>query len=133
LKNTVLDSSALLAFLFNESGADRLDDLLEEAGRDERSIFMCDVNWAEVQYKMIQKRGADEWRLARSRLMAFPIEHVPADQLLAESAAEIKVAHKMSLADAFAAALARQKKATLFTGDHDFKALEGEIKVGWLK
>jgi predicted nucleic acid-binding protein len=97
------------------------------------SIFICDVNWAEVQYKMVQKRGADAWKLARSQLMALPIEHVPADQLLAESAAEIKAANKMSLADAFAAALAMQKKATLFTGDRDFQALEKEIKIAWLK
>ena len=37
------------------------------------------------------------------------------------------------IADAFAAALAREKKAELVTGDPAFKALEKEIKVQWLK
>jgi predicted nucleic acid-binding protein len=39
---------------------------------------------------------------------------------------------KMSLADAFAAALAKEKKAELITGDVEFKALEREIKIHWL-
>jgi predicted nucleic acid-binding protein len=39
----------------------------------------------------------------------------------------------MSLADAFAAALARETKAELVTGDPEFKPLEKEIKIHWLK
>lgn len=37
------------------------------------------------------------------------------------------------LADAFAAALARSKKAGLVTADTGFKPLEKEIKINWLK
>ena len=36
-------------------------------------------------------------------------------------------------ADAFAAALAKQRKAEFITGDPDFKRLEKEIKIMWLK
>jgi predicted nucleic acid-binding protein len=39
----------------------------------------------------------------------------------------------MSYADAFAAALAKIKNAELVTGDPEFKALEKEIKINWLK
>jgi len=39
----------------------------------------------------------------------------------------------MSLADAFAAALAKEKKTELVTGDLEFKPLEKEIKINWLK
>jgi len=38
----------------------------------------------------------------------------------------------MSYADAYAAALAKIKKATLVTGDKEFKALENEIKINWI-
>ena len=41
--------------------------------------------------------------------------------------------HRISLADAFAAALAKEKKAELVTGDPEFKAPEKEIKINWLK
>ena len=40
---------------------------------------------------------------------------------------------RMSLADAFAAALAKEKKAELITGDPEFKPFEKEIKINWLR
>jgi len=36
------------------------------------------------------------------------------------------------MADAFAAALVREKKAEMVTGDPQFKALEGEMKTNWI-
>lgn len=33
----------------------------------------------------------------------------------------------------FAAALAKSRKAELVTGDPEFKQVEDEIKIGWLK
>ena len=62
----------------------------------------------------------------------FPYQVVPVDQDLAELAGEIKATRRMSLADCFLAALARQKKADLYTGDPEFKAVEKEVKVVWL-
>ncbi len=41
--------------------------------------------------------------------------------------------YRLNLVDAFAAALAKEKKAELITGDPEFKALEKEIKITWLK
>ncbi len=52
---------------------------------------------------------------------------------LADTAADFKARFKLSLADAFAAALAREKKAELATGDPEFRLLEQEIKIHWLK
>ena len=56
-----------------------------------------------------------------------------AARTLADTAAVFKARFKISLADAFAAALAKEKKAELVTGDPEFKALEKEIKITWLK
>jgi len=39
----------------------------------------------------------------------------------------------MSFADCFAAALAKQRKAHLVTGDLEFKQIENEISINWLK
>jgi predicted nucleic acid-binding protein len=41
--------------------------------------------------------------------------------------------HTISCADCFAAALAKTRKAELVTGVPEFKQVEGEIKIGWLK
>ncbi len=45
---------------------------------------------------------------------------------------EIKANRKMSLADCFAAALAKQRKLDLYTGDPEFRAVEKEVKVVWI-
>jgi predicted nucleic acid-binding protein len=38
----------------------------------------------------------------------------------------------MSLADCFAAALAREKRADLYTGDPAFRSVEKDVKLVWL-
>ncbi len=48
-------------------------------------------------------------------------------------AALFKAAGKIAYADCFAAALAKTHTAELITGDKEFKALEGEIKVVWME
>ena len=55
------------------------------------------------------------------------------DLTLARQAALFKATHKMAYADCFAAALAKERKAELVTGNPQFKALEKEIKVQWLQ
>jgi len=52
---------------------------------------------------------------------------------LTRQAAELKSKHRMSYAGCFAAALARQRKAELVTGDRDFRQVEGEVKILWLE
>ncbi len=129
----VLDSFALLAFLRGEAGAERVAALLERAGLRDAPLHMSEVNYAEVKYIVIRKDGAERWREIAGELPALPIEFHPATRALADVAADFKARHKLSLADAFAAALARERKAELVTGDPEFKALDTEIKIGWLK
>lgn len=43
-----------------------------------------------------------------------------------------KVKGNISFADCFAAAVAENKKATLVTGDPEFKQLENELSIAWL-
>ena len=66
-------------------------------------------------------------------MQGLPIDFHSTNRALADTAADFKARFKMSLADAFAAALAKEKKAELVTGDPEFKALEKEIKINWLK
>jgi hypothetical protein len=44
----------------------------------------------------------------------------------------IKVTKQMAYAGCFAVALARLRKAQLYTGENAFKAVEKEIKIVWL-
>ncbi len=133
MKAVVLDASAMLAMFFGQPGMEQMRDLFHKASEADRPVFITAVNWAEVLYKMERRHGKAGLETARQFERTTPLEAVPVDRELAESAALLKNSHKLGLADAFAAALAKSKKAELVTGDHEFKALEKEIKVVWLK
>ena len=129
----VLDSYALIAYFRDEPGGETVERLLTKAASSERQIHMTEANYAEVKYTLIRKDGPEAWEASARILAGLPIEFHPVTRRLADLAAGYKSAHKMSLADAFAAALAKEKKAELVTGDLEFKSLAKEIKIHWLK
>jgi predicted nucleic acid-binding protein len=129
----VLDSHALLAFLRGEPGEEQVTALLEKASERDTPLLMTEVNYAEVKYAVVRKDGAERWEEIARELPTLPIEFRAGDRALADVAADFKARFKLSLADAFAAALAKEKKAELVTGDLEFKSLEKEIKIIWLK
>ena len=133
MKTAVLDASAVLALFLDEPGAEKMEHLFHLASEADRPVFISAVNWAEVLYKMERKHGQAGLEDARQFERTTPLEAVPVDRELAESAALLKNAHQLGLADAFAAALAKHKKAELYTADLEFKAVEKEIKINWLK
>ena len=132
MRSSVLDSYAVLAYLFGERGHEKVVTLFEKAADSSKTALIAAPNWAEVRYQVERKAGAQRWTEIREKLLALPLEVVSAGADLAEAAGAIKVARKMSLADCFAAALAKERRADLYTGDPEFKAVETEIKVVWI-
>jgi predicted nucleic acid-binding protein len=133
MASPVLDSFALLAYLRDEGGAEFIQGVLEKASRRDTPVFMTEVNYAEVKYIILREDGEEAWKVVAASLGSLPIEFVPASRTLADTAADFKASHRISLADAFAAALAKERKTELITGDPEFKPLEKEIKINWLK
>ncbi len=133
MRATVFDSYALLELFFDQPAAGHVEDLLREAAAAGQPILISAVNWAEVLYRMQREEGEAGLAAAKRFGVTMPLEIVPVDLPLAEQAAEYKASNKMSLADAFAAALAKHRKAALVTGDPDFKSVEKQIKIEWLK
>jgi ribonuclease VapC len=132
MPSKVLDSFALIAYFRDEPGAEGMENLLVTAGKKDSPLHMTDVNYAEVKYSIVKKDGAAAWGEAAKILAGLPIDFHSTTRALSDTAADFKARFKMSLADAFAAALAKEKKAELVTGDPEFKALEKEIKIHWL-
>jgi predicted nucleic acid-binding protein len=128
----VLDSFALLAFLFKEKGHQKIIDVFDQAAESDTAALIASPNWAEVRYIVQRRVGTERWSEVRSTILALPIQVVAADQVLAEAAGALKAAKRMSLADCFAAALAQQREAAVYTGDPEFKAVAKDIKVVWL-
>jgi len=128
----VLDSYALLALLRDEPGGATVGQLLEHAGQRDQPVGMTEVNYAEVQYIIRRKDGDAAWAAVANELRAAPIEFHPVTRRLADLAADFKARYTLSLADACAAALAKDRKAELVTGHPELKPLEQEIKIHWL-
>jgi len=129
----VLDSFALITYFRDEPGAETMENLLVSAGKKDNPLLMTDVNYAEVKYSILKKDGAEAWGEAAKVLEGLPIDFHSTTRALADAAADFKARHRLSLADAFAAALAKERRAELVTGDLEFKPLEKEIKVQWLR
>jgi predicted nucleic acid-binding protein len=129
----VLDSFALIAYFRDEPGAETMEDMLVSASKKDSPLVMTDVNYAEVKYFIVKKDGAQAWTEAAKVLQGLPIDFHSTTRALADTAADFKARFKLSLADAFAAALAKERKIELVTGDPEFKPLEKEIKIHWLK
>ena len=134
MASRVLDSWALLAFFGDEPAADAVEEILHRAALGKDRLYLSVMNWAEVYYIATREvsQEAAELRAAEIRNLPIDIVGVADDLKLARLAAQFKAGHKLSLADAFAAALAKDKKAELVTGDLEFKAVERDIKISWL-
>ncbi len=131
----ILDSWALMALFNNEPAADEVEKLIEQATAEKHKLLMSVVNWGEIYYSVMRGASRELAEQKAREVAAMPIDIVGVgdDLHLARQAAIYKATHKMSYADAFAAALAKTKNVELVTGDPEFKALEKEIKINWLK
>jgi len=132
MKRYVLDSFALLAYAEGESGAPKVYDILTKSLHKEVEVFVCVVNWGEMYYIALREGGQERAELYRETIAKYPITLIEADLMLTLQAAKYKAFHKISFADAFAAALTKGRSAELVTGDKELISLEGEIKILWI-
>ncbi|MCX6053625.1 MAG: type II toxin-antitoxin system VapC family toxin [Chloroflexi bacterium] len=129
----VLDSYALMAFYENEPGADLVRNLLLRANGRELKLLMSVVNLGEIWCSIARKTSPETADHYIDQIHGMAIDIVDADWSLTRQAAAFKANGNIAYGDCFAAALAKNQEAELITGDKEFKALEGEIKISWLK
>jgi predicted nucleic acid-binding protein len=132
----VMDSWALIAFFEDEPAAEEVEKLLIRAEHGAHKLLLCVVNWGEIYYNTMRKVSQEAAEQKAREIAGLTIEIVGVegkDMELTRQAAIYKATKKLSYADAFAAALTKIRNAELVTGDPEFKAVEGEIRIGWLK
>jgi ribonuclease VapC len=129
----VLDTFAVVAYMNLEEGYQTVIELLTAADAGQCELLMSSVNACEVLYVALREEGPEAMDRADAQLRSFPVRLVSADMNLASQAARFKATRKMSLADCFAAALAKQHEAEVVTGDPEFAAVEDDITVRWLR
>jgi uncharacterized protein len=131
-KAVVLDSWAVIAYLEDEDSAAKVADIIADAHDEQIPLVMTVVNAGEVWYIVARQTSAADADASIKQLRDLGIGFVDADWSLAREAGYFKSKNKMSFADAFAAALAKQRRAHLATGDPEFKQIEKEVAITWL-
>lgn len=132
-KAIVLDSWAVMAYLEDEPSAEKVADIIADAHENNTPLLMTVVNLGEVWYIVAREASEAEADRCERELRRLGIGIVDVDWSLTKQAAHFKSKHKMSFADCFAAALAKQKRAPLVTGDREFAQVKDEVQISWLR
>ncbi len=93
---------------------------------------MTTINWGEVYYLMVRRKGERDANAAVAYMQAIQIELVEATQQRILNAAKIKARYPLSYADAFAIAAAQELGCPVVTGDPEFKQAAHVIELLWL-
>jgi len=130
----VLDACAMIAFLQNEAGADKVTAILTNARDGKCKIYMNVANLVEVYYdifRAVGKAKADE-EIAMIKKLPVVIQTEITDNIFSE-AGRFKASYKISFADSFALAQAIVSSGELLTSDHhEFDVIEGKEAVRFL-
>ena len=121
--SVVFDSSALLAIVFEEVGA-------EVAARRLSGGVVSAVNASEVISRLVDFGTSGED--ARNALLNFGLEIRPFDTVLAVAAGNLRAATRemgLSLGDRACVALAIREQAGIVTADRAWAGLELDVEV----
>lgn len=119
----VLDTSALMAVVYQEDGAESVWEVIWS----QQQVRVPFLALMEVHYRLLRER----LELLDDTLMMideWPVETIESNPSWREAAAVIKARGKLSVVDAWAAALALTEDATLVHKDPEFETVP-DLKV----
>jgi len=127
--SVVFDTEVLLSFYLGEPGGKEVEKRLEKIIEGEIKGYLNIVNLTELYY-ILYRRSPDLAEEKERNLRGYGLEIVPVDDnKLWKEAAKTKGKHALSLADAFAVATAKEKKANLLVGrDAEFDDMDVSIE-----
>jgi PIN domain nuclease of toxin-antitoxin system len=130
----VIDACALIAFLQNETGGDKLRELFKVP---ENEFFMHSINLTEVYYDAVYVSGEEKAQELFEKVAELPISILwDLEVSLIKLVGKYKTSYKISFADSFVLALAEKEKAIVISTDHhEFDVIEsaGELSFYWLR
>jgi len=129
----VLDAFALIAYLEDEPGAERIDKIFQEVKDKKAHVCISIINLGEVIYNTERRYGLAKAQDALALIQRLPIEVLPADNQTVLTAAHIKANHPISYADAFVVVAAQKLNGIIMTGDPEFLDITEFARIEWLK
>ncbi len=134
MKRYVLDSFAILTYLYGQEGADEVERLLKSLRKKTAlKAWLNLVNLGEIYYIIARNESFEKADKAIALVKKWPIEIIYPTERITLSAARTKASYAISYADAFVVASAFEKQAVILAGDPEFKQLGEMVKVEWLK
>jgi predicted nucleic acid-binding protein len=124
----VLDTSALLCLIEGEDGADEVEKILRTHG-PKGNAYLCFISLMEFYYINHQERGEAVAQERYTLLKELPLKVVESDPELGLAAGRIKAAHRLSVADAWIAAVAERLEAVLVHKDPEFEPLKRILRL----
>jgi ribonuclease VapC len=132
MKRILFDAHAILRWTQKEQGYQKVKSLLIACREESALGYMNQINLGEVYYKTIRAIRLEEAQKFLENFLRLPLSIILPDSELIWKASEIKAEYAISYADCFAAATAIRYKATILTGDPEFKKIESLVSVEWL-
>ena len=128
----IFDSHALLKFFQKEKGHEKVTHLLEEIRKTGAPKYINAINLGEIIYSTKREFGDQKKLEVLANIERLNFTVLPVPNNLIFQAAEYKAEYALSYADCFALASAAEYKATLVTGDPEFKKVEHLVDVVWI-
>lgn len=124
----VLDTSAILAFTDQEEGAEKVEALLDAARADQCQLEAGAISLMELYYVTLREAGEDAAARLIALVKSWPVAWIYPDERTLLQAGRLKATHRLSLADALIAAVAKLHQGTLVHKDPELAALAGEVQ-----
>jgi len=133
----VIDACALIAFLADEEGADKVEGILKNARNGKCRLYINKLNLLEICYGIYREDGKEKAEEVLKRISSLPVKVINSlkDKVFKE-AGRLKATFRISLADSIALAEALEKKARLMTSDHhEFDEIEDKETMNfyWIR
>ena len=127
--NIVFDTETLLAFYLGEPAGKEVERRLVETMKGEIRGYLNIVNLTELYY-ILYRQNPEIAEEKERNIRGYGVKIIPVeDNELWREAAKTKGKHALSLADAFAVATAKVKKANLLVGrDAEFDGMDISIE-----
>jgi len=125
----VFDTETLLSFYLGEPRGKEVEMRLARAMKGEIRSYLSIINLTELYY-ILYRRNPDLADEKEKNLRGYGLEIVPVeDDGIWKEAAKTKGRHALSLADAFAVATAKVKRANLLVGrDEEFNDVDVSVE-----
>jgi ribonuclease VapC len=128
----IYDSFAILKLFQKERHYEKVARLLDQDLKGDLQPLLQIVNFGEIIYRTKKDFGEEAKVRVIQNVMRLGFKIVSASDTIVYSAAELKGSFAISYADAFLLATAISEKATIVTGDPEFKKVETLSRIEWV-